>query len=153
MKNKRQARIIELISEKNIETQEELSDILRSEGFMVTQATVSRDIRELKPVKSVSHEGKSRYSHSKESSGKSSVKQSDILNAAVVSVDCAGNITVVKTIAGMASGAAAAIDLMHHEKIVGSVAGDDTIIIVTRNEASAISLKDIIAKDSSLSLK
>ena len=153
MKNKRQARIIELIIEKSIETQEELSDILRSEGFMVTQATVSRDIRELKLVKTVSSEGKFRYSHGKESSGKGNVKQSDILSTAVVSVDSAGNITVVKTITGMASGAAAAIDLMHHEKIVGSVAGDDTIIIVTRSEASAMSLREIIAKDSSLTLR
>ena len=153
MKTKRHSKILELISEKDIETQEELVDELRSAGFAVTQATVSRDIRELKLVKSVSPEGKSRYSHGKESSGKGTVKQSDILSTAVVSVDSAGNITVVKTITGMASGAAVAIDLMHHEKIVGSVAGDDTIIIVTRSEASAISLKEIIAKDSSLSLK
>lgn len=150
MKNKRQTRILELIAEKGIETQEELSAILRNEGFNVTQATVSRDIRELKLVKSVSADGKLRYSHGKDTSGKSSVKQADILSTAIVAVDSAGNITVVRTIAGMAQGAAAAIDAMHHEKIVGSVAGDDTIIIVTRSESAAINLKDIIAKDARL---
>lgn len=145
MKNKRQERILSLISAKDIETQEELSELLRSDGFNVTQATVSRDIRELKLVKTVSQNGKSKYSPTKSAIG-STTKQLDILSAAISHVDFAGNITVVKTIAGMAQGAAAALDSMHYEGIVGCVAGDDTIIIVMRDEKLAEGLKNSLAR-------
>lgn len=141
MKNARQEKILELIKEKAVETQEELSELLCERGFNVTQATVSRDIRELKLVKTVIGDGRSRYVHGKDSGhGKASI-QKNLLAASLSSVDFAGNITVVKTIAGMAQGVAAAIDSMHFEGIVGSVAGDDTIIIVMRTEAFAEDLK------------
>ncbi|MBQ7821649.1 MAG: arginine repressor [Clostridia bacterium] len=144
MKNARQDKIIELISERVVETQEELSELLKNSGFNVTQATVSRDIRELKLVKTVSADGRSRYSHGKEShDGKASI-QKNLLAASVSKVDFAGNITVVKTITGMAQGAAAAIDVMHFDGIVGCVAGDDTIIIVMRTEQAAKRLKEEI---------
>lgn len=141
MKNARQDKIIELITERAVETQEELSELLKKSGFNVTQATVSRDIRELKLVKTVTGDGRSRYVHGKDAHvGKASI-QKNLLAASLGSVDFAGNITVVKTIAGMAQGVAAAIDGMHFEGIVGSVAGDDTIIIVMRTEDSAKRLK------------
>ncbi len=143
MKNARQDKIIELISQKAIETQEELSELLRQSGYNVTQATVSRDIRELQLVKAAGHDGKSRYIHNKSTDVKASLHK-NLLAASVNKVDCAGNITVVKTIAGMAQGAAAAIDAMHFDGIVGSVAGDDTIIIVVRTEQAAKALKEAI---------
>ncbi len=144
MKNARQEKILKLISDRVVETQEELSELLKESGFNVTQATVSRDIRELKLVKSVSADGRSRYSRVKHSTDKRESIHSDILAAAVSKVDFAGNITVVKTIAGMAQGAAAAIDSMHSDTIVGCVAGDDTILIVMRSEEAAKQLKEEI---------
>lgn len=144
MKNARQEKIIELIDKNIVETQEELSELLRESGFRVTQATVSRDIRELKLVKAVSSNGTSRYSHVKETHDRKASIQKNLLAASVSKVDFAGNITVVKTIAGMAQGAAAAIDAMHFDGIVGSVAGDDTIIVVMRSEEAAKLLKNDI---------
>lgn len=144
MKNARQDKIIELIKEKAVETQEELSELLKNSGFNVTQATVSRDIRELKLVKTVTGDGRSRYIQSKDAHHGKASMQKNLLAASLHSVDFAGNITVVKTIAGMAQGVAAAIDGMHYEGIVGSVAGDDTIIIVMRSESAAEKLKEEI---------
>lgn len=144
MKNARHEKIVELISQNVVETQEELSQLLKQSGFNVTQATVSRDIRELKLIKTPTHDSKSRYSRSKENHEAKTSIQKNLLAASVSSVDFAGNITVVKTIAGMAQGAAAAIDAMHFDSIVGCVAGDDTIIIVMRTEQSAKELKEKI---------
>ena len=144
MKNKRQERILELIKEKSVETQEELSELLRREGYNVTQATVSRDIRQLHLVKTAKN-GRLTYSLSKNTPGKEASKFDNILAAAVVSADSAGNITVVKTLAGMAQGAAAAIDGNHYGDIVGCVAGDDTILVVMRDEDAAKELKKTIS--------
>ncbi|MBO7148914.1 MAG: arginine repressor [Clostridia bacterium] len=144
MKNARQEKIIELISERVIETQEELSELLKKSGFNVTQATVSRDIRELKLVKTVTTDKRSKYSLVKDNKDKKSSIHKDLLAASVSNVDYAMNITVVKTIAGMAQGAAAAIDSMHSDTIVGCVAGDDTILIVMRTEQAAKQLKEEI---------
>ncbi|MBE6605478.1 MAG: arginine repressor [Ruminococcaceae bacterium] len=144
MKNARQDKIVELISENVVETQEELSELLKKSGFRVTQATVSRDIRELKLVKTPTHGSKSRYSIGREKSDANAHIQRNLLVTTVTKVDFASNITVVKTIPGMAQGAAAAIDAMHFDGIVGCVAGDDTIIIVMRSEQSAESLKEDI---------
>ena len=146
MKNARQEKIIELITKRAVETQEELSELLKERGFAVTQATISRDIRELKLVKTVTADGKSRYSQGKDHHERKTSIHTNLLAASVSKVDYAGNITVVKTIAGMAQGAAAAVDAMHFDGIVGCVAGDDTIIVVMRTEEAAKLLKEEIEK-------
>lgn len=150
MKYNRQNEIIALISELEIETQEELSEQLRRRGYMVTQATISRDIRELKLVKVAGAGGKYKYALPHHEENAISSKFYNLLVETLTGVDSANNIVVVKTCAGMAQGAGAAIDSMGRDDIVGSVAGDDTIIIVMRtNEAAAIlvsELREIIGK-------
>lgn len=142
MKHNRQAEIISLITEKDIETQEELLECLKERGYIVTQATISRDIREMKLTKAAGPGGKYIYSVSGQEVHGISQKTRNLLIGTVETVDRANNIAVVKTCAGMAQGAAAAIDSMGRTDIVGSVAGDDTIIIVMRTDDAAKSLCD-----------
>lgn len=142
MKEYRQNEIMSLISEKEIETQEELLEALRSKGFKVTQATISRDIRELGLVKAVGRAGRYKYALPRREEWTISTKFRTLLYETLLKVDRAGNIAVVKTYSGMAQGAAAAIDSMERDDIVGSVAGDDTIIIVMRTPEAAQSLTD-----------
>ncbi len=143
MKYDRQSEIIALIGEKEIETQEELLEGLRSKGYIVTQATISRDIRELKLVKvSTGVGGRYKYAMPHREENTISKKYRNLLIETVEKIDRANNIAVVKTIVGMASGAAAAIDSMKRDDVVGSVAGDDTIIIVMRTNEAAQSLID-----------
>ena len=150
MKYNRQNEIIAHISELEIETQEELPEQLRRRGYMVTQATISRDIRELKLVKVAGAGGKYKYALPHHEENAISSKFYNLLVETLTGVDSANNIVVVKTCAGMAQGAGAAIDSMGRDDIVGSVAGDDTIIIVMRtNEAATIlvsELREIIGK-------
>ncbi|MBE6717949.1 MAG: arginine repressor [Ruminococcaceae bacterium] len=137
MKKNRQNKIIELINKYCIETQDALIEKLKEEGFDVTQATASRDIRELNLVK-VSVDGNTyKYAESPKDDIKISVKYKNILKETLVSADYACNMMVLKTYSGMAQAAAAAIDNMGWNEIVGSVAGDDTIIIVMRSDESA----------------
>ncbi len=140
MKYNRQNEIIALISENEIETQEDLSARLQSKGYMVTQATISRDIRELKLVKVAGAGGKYKYALPHREENNISTKFRNLLVETVTGVDSANNIAVVKTCSGMAQGAAAAIDSMGRDDIVGSVAGDDTILIVMRTNESAAAL-------------
>ncbi len=143
MKYDRQSEIISLIGEKEIETQEELLEGLRSKGYIVTQATISRDIRELKLVKvSTGAGGRYKYALPHREENTISKKYRNLLIETVEKIDRANNIAVVKTIVGMASGAAAAIDSMKRDDVVGSVAGDDTIIVVMRTNEAAQSLID-----------
>ena len=132
MKKTRQGRIIELIQTENIETQEELADRLREEGYNVTQATVSRDIRELKLSKVPSGNGKQKYAILLHDDAHLADKYIRVLKDGFVSMDNAQNILVVRTVAGMAMAVAAAIDAMKLKEIVGSIAGDDTIMIAVR---------------------
>jgi len=133
MKTDRHARIIELIGEHNIETQEELANLLNKEGFQVTQATVSRDIRKLKLVKVPLKNGKQKYAiHSNEIEDQYAQKYVRILKEAFVSMDSAQNILVIRTVAGMAMAAAAAFDAMNFPGCVGSIAGDDTIMVAIK---------------------
>lgn len=132
MKSKRHAKILEIISNNHIETQEELSDRLEKEGFHVTQATVSRDIRELKLSKIPTGEGRQRYTVLVHSDHYLSDKYIRVLKDGFVSMDMAQNILVVKTVSGMAMAVAAAIDAMKLKEIVGSIAGDDTIMMAVR---------------------
>lgn len=137
MKKRRQAKILEIIAKYNIDTQDALIERLKEAGFDVTQATASRDIRELNLVK-VSVDGNSyRYAESHKDDMKISLKYKNILKETLISADYACNTMVLKTYSGMAQAAAAAIDNMGWNEIVGSVAGDDTILIVMRSDESA----------------
>lgn len=136
MKYKRQKEIIEIVTSYDIETQDALIDKLRSSGFDVTQATVSRDIKELGLIKAAAKDQKYRYSiPSIPAQGNDliSVKYRNIIREAIVRVDYAENIVVIKTYAGMAQAAAAAIDGFGWDDIVGCIAGDDTILIIMRS--------------------
>ncbi len=137
MKRKRQEKLLSLISERDIETQEELCSALKEAGFAVTQATVSRDIRELRITKIPMENGGQRYSaRNRERSGNDDRNQT-ILREAVVSVDTAGNLLVIKCVSGMAMAVAAAIDSMDFQEIVGSIAGDDTVMCALKSEKNA----------------
>lgn len=140
MKKKRHAKIKEIIAEKAIETQEDLLLCLRNEGFDVTQATVSRDIKELRLIKALDGNHAYRYMSPHADIGELEMNYSQIFRSSVNSVDSAGNIVVVKCHNGMAQGACAAIDSMQWVMVMGSIAGDDTIFLLTRNESQAQSL-------------
>lgn len=133
MKKTRQAKIIEMIQEYEIETQEELAEKLREAGFSVTQATISRDIRDLKLSKmSKGGEGQKYVILKQDRDDQMSDKFIRVLRDAFVSMDMAGNILVIKTVSGMAMAVAAALDAMEFAEIVGCIAGDDTIFVAVR---------------------
>ena len=143
MKSDRHERILEIIAHHNIETQEELAERLRADGYEVTQATISRDIRQLKLTKVVLSNGHQKYVAAR-SEGSSTEKFVRILREAYVSADTAQNIVVIRTASGMAMAAAAAIDAMHFAGFVGCIAGDDTIMVAVKtNEEAAQIVKDI----------
>ena len=133
MKGNRHQKIIELVDNFEIETQEELADRLREEGFQVTQATVSRDIRALKLSKVSCGNGRQKYVAMKQEDTHLSAKYTRVLKDGFVSMDKAQNILVIKTVSGMAMAVAAAVDAMEMEEIVGSIAGDDTIMAAVRS--------------------
>lgn len=138
MRNKRHDAILSLIKENSIETQQDLTVALSNVGFDVTQATVSRDIKELRLLKKLNNEGRYVYApHSPENNVGVSDKMSIILSKSITSVDFALNTIVIKTLAGMAQGAASVLDAMQLPEYLGSIAGDDTIFVTTRSEDSA----------------
>jgi arginine repressor len=145
MKTKRHSKIVELINSYDIETQEELAQRLEEDGFAVTQATVSRDIRNLKLSKVVMANGKQKYSLMPKQDGISE-KYVRILGEAFVSMDMAQNILVVKTVSGMAMAAAAALDSMQMSEIVGCIAGDDTIMAAIRSVEDTVVVMERIRK-------
>ena len=132
MKKNRHQKIKELVEQFEIETQEELADRLREAGYTVTQATVSRDIRELKLSKVPMGDGRQKYTILIHSDHYLSDKYIRVLRDGYVSMDMAQNILVVKTVSGMAMAVAAAIDAMKLKEIVGSIAGDDTIMMAVK---------------------
>ena len=146
MKTVRHAKILELIAEHSIDTQEELLKWLRKSGFDVTQATVSRDIKELRLVKTLASDGNYRYATSKDEKSDISYKFHSIFTESVISVDCASNFVVIKCYVGMANAACAALDSMHWNGIVGTLAGDDTIFVLMRTMEHAIQLVDELKK-------
>ena len=146
MKTKRQTKMLELIKKHDIETQEELSDYLQKEGYQVTQATVSRDIRELKLTKVAMSNGRQKYAALTEANEDLSEKYTRVFRDAFVSMDMAQNILVIKTVSGMAMAVAAAIDAMHLHEIVGCIAGDDTIMGAVRTVDDTILLMEKIKK-------
>lgn len=134
MKSQRQAKILEIISNRNIETQEQLLAALQAAGFRGTQATISRDIKDLRIVKELTSLGTYRYTtSSNELSGTFSTRLNTIFRESVVSFDYAQNIVVIHTLPGLASAAASAIDAMNMSAAIGSLAGDDTVMIVMRD--------------------
>lgn len=144
MKNKRQAKILELIGKYDIETQENLIERLRQNGFDVTQATVSRDIRELKLSRVITGQGNYKYLLPPNTDNSVAVKFNGALAESIVKVDAACNIVVVKTYPGMAGAVATGIDAVESSMIVGCIAGDDTIMIATRDfESAAIVAKKV----------
>ncbi len=142
MKIERQSKIQELIQKYNIETQEDLAEKLRDAGFDVTQATVSRDIRELKLTKIALVDGKQKYSIISNNEQMFSQKFIKVFKDAVINIDYAQNIVVIKTIQGMAMAVGASIDSMSIPEIIGSIAGDDTLFCATKSEEIAIQLID-----------
>ena len=132
MKVNRHAKIVELVSKHHIETQEELTELLKNEGFQITQATVSRDIRDLKLTKVQTDDGRQKYVVLKATENALRDKYIRIMKDGFVSMDMAMNILVIKTVSGMAMAVAAAIDEMHWHEVVGCIAGDDTIMCAVR---------------------
>jgi len=138
LKTKRQAKIIEIITNRSVETQEQLLAALQAEGFRGTQATISRDIKELRIVKELTSFGTYRYTVStNEVGGSFSGKLNTIFRECVISFDYAQNIVVIKTLPGLASAAGSAIDSMNLSVILGTLAGDDTVMVVMRDTNAA----------------
>ena len=138
----RHAKILEIIKERIIETQEELVSALKDAGYDATQATVSRDIRELKISKMTTGKGTYRYVLPKQADPASGVKFSSALIDSITTVEFAQNLVVIKTYPGLASAVAGGIDRMNLDQILGCVAGDDTIMLVSRSEESAKLISD-----------
>lgn len=146
MKKQRQEKIMEIIRENEVETQEDLARHLNEAGYSVTQATVSRDIREMSLIKVPGIRVKQRYTVSTEGGGGGSSgfgrQYTGVLQDGVVSMEQAGNLLVIKTVSGMAMAVAAAIDAVKMEGIVGSIAGDDTILCAVKTEEQVVSVME-----------
>lgn len=140
MKTERQNRILDLIVKKEIGTQEELMEELNKAGYSVTQATVSRDIREMKLTKVALSDGKLRYVAYRETEDDLTEKYRRIFRDGFLSMDNAQNILVIRTVSGMAMAVAAALDHMELHEIVGSIAGDDTIMCAIRSVDDTVSV-------------
>ena len=140
MKTKRQTKMLELIKKHDIETQEELSDYLQKEGYQVTQATVSRDIREMKLTKIATEKGRQKYAVITGNDTEVTERLTRVFKEAVLKMDYAQNMIVVKTLEGMGMAVAVALDNMQNSEILGTIAGDDTVFCVVRthNQAAVI---------------
>lgn len=141
MKNDRQKMILDIIAQEVVETQEQLLSLLQERGFSGTQATISRDIKQLHLVKAPAGQGKYRYAVSDHST-KIHVadKLQTIFRESIVNVDYAQNLVVIHTMSGLANGAAAALDGMKIDQLLGTLAGDDTVLLIMRNAESAAEL-------------
>lgn len=148
MKSNRHAKIIEIINKKAIETQEDLAEELKLAGFDVTQATVSRDIKTLKLIKTQDITGKYRYSLIKDEKNDVVNKLTSIFKSTVIDVENVNNIVVVKTLSASANAAAELIDSLSLGEVAGSIAGDNTVFVLLRDEEKACELvrriKDMI---------
>jgi transcriptional regulator of arginine metabolism len=146
MKIERHTKIVELISKYDIETQEELADKLNQTGFNVTQATVSRDIRELKLTKVSTDGNRQKYVVLQSQEGWMSEKYIRVLQDGFMNMTKASNILVIKTVSGMAMAVAAALDAMQYKEVLGCIAGDDTIFCATRSDEETLSLMEKMRK-------
>lgn len=146
MKVKRQAKILEIILRQSVDTQEELQSLLRNEGFHVTQATVSRDIKEMRLVKTLGSDGRYSYSVERHEGVQISSKFHSLFADAVTSVNFAKNIVVIKCLNGMAQAVCAAMDSLHWDGLIGTLAGDDTFIGITTDDQRAAELTEELKK-------
>ena len=146
MKPGRQGIILEIIEKQNIETQTQLQEALAERGVSTTQATLSRDIRDLRLIKEPTENGRTRYVKPRELDDDRSHegRLRKILRESVLALDVAQNILVVKTLSGLASGACSAIDAMHFEGVVGTLAGDDTAFLAMKDSSKAWELLDTL---------
>lgn len=141
MKNARQQKILEIIEKYDIDTQEALIAKLKDSGYNVTQTTISRDINQLKLVKAVTSTGSYKYIVPDVKRENNKTVMNSALTEAVIKIQAAKNIVVVKTLAGMANAIAVCVDSIEHNMIVGSVAGDDTILVVTMDDETALAME------------
>ncbi len=141
MKNDRQKTILSIITDEAVETQEQLLSLLEQRGFVATQATISRDIKQLHLVKAPAGQGKYRYAVS-DHGNKINIanKQQTIFRESIMKVDYAQNLVVLHTMVGLANGAAAALDGMKIDQLIGTLAGDDTVLLIMRDNESAVEL-------------
>ena len=146
MKNERQNRILELVAAHEIETQDEMLELLRKDGFAVTQATVSRDLKELMLSKALTARGTYRYCVNPARSHTGNVRLNNAMVDSIIHVDYSLNNVVLKTYPGLAQAVASSVDAMNMHQVLGCVAGDDTIIIVTRDEESSVTISETIRK-------
>ncbi len=143
MKYSRHSKILEIIDNNEIETQEDLADLLKQNGINVTQATVSRDIKELRLIKVLAKNGRYKYSSMKQQENAISDRLVKIFKDSIVSIDYSGNIIVLKTLTGAANAACAAIDALDMKDLLGTIAGDDTIFIVSKENQN---IEDLVNK-------
>jgi arginine repressor len=146
MKYQRQAKIMELVEKYDIETQDELLEKLKEEGFQATQATVSRDIREMNLTKVSVPGARQKYVMEKKNRYETLNSYRNVLSTGIISVDTAENIIVIKTLSGVAMAVAAALDHMEIDGLVGTIAGDDTIFLAVREKSLTMSVKTKIEK-------
>ena len=146
MKISRHAKILEIIEKHPTETQEELAEELKKSGYNITQATVSRDIKELKLVKVLDENGIYRYASLKEQDSILNERLVKVFAESVLSVDFSENMVVVKTFSGAANAAAETIDVLDFKEVVGTLAGDDTIFILVRNQENVETVIDRLKK-------
>ena len=146
MKIGRQSKIIELVNKNDIETQEDLAELLTKAGYTVTQATISRDIRELKLTKIAVDAGKQKYIILNNTEPGLSEKYVRVLKDGFVSMDMAQNIVIVKTVSGMAMAVAAALDSLHIQGIMGCIAGDDTVMCVIKTTEETVAVMEKVNK-------
>lgn len=146
MKSRRHAKILDIITEYPIETQDELLARLKDEGYKATQATISRDIKDLRLVKTLGSDGKYRYVSASKNSTDIRSNFSSLFASSVNSIDFAQNIVVIKTLSGMAQAVCAALDSNDYKAVVGTIAGDDTIFIACRSSQLAVNLTEELKK-------
>ena len=146
MKSRRHAKILDIITEYPIETQDELLTRLKDEGYKAPQATISRDIKDLRLVKTLGSDGKYRYVSASKNSTDIRSNFSSLFASSVNSIDFAQNIVVIKTLSGMAQAVCAALDSNDYKAVVGTIAGDDTIFIACRSSQLAVNLTEELKK-------
>ena len=146
MKIGRQAKIVELVNTYDIETQEELAELLNQAGYNVTQATISRDIRELKLTKVATDRGRQKYVVLRQSGDGMAEKYVQVLRNGFVSMDSAQNILVIKTVSGMAMAVGAAVDHLNLNGVVGCIAGDDTLMCAIRSREDTLQVMRQISR-------
>ena len=144
VKTERQKKILELVRTEEIQTQEDLAARLQQAGFHVTQATISRDIKELQLIKTLSSSGKYKYAVSKSDDGPIPARLIDIYRSTVRSINKSGNIVLLKCLSGCANAAGEALDSMELKHVIGSVAGDNTLLLVTDDPANSDEVVEIL---------